>query len=421
MFKLGYKALKRLCQEQLQLGWQNAKLTTELFKGAEEVEAFKWVSNHVDKFHNLPQLVTLLEKFPEMKEFEVPEPSSYYTDKLDNRFAYDLVNAANIKSQNLLKEDKTKVTEAMAVMQDCTDRITAQRYRHRILSMTKEAPKLILETYHNVNAAESTIQFGWPHMDDSGGVLPGDLISFIGRPAAGKTFLGLKSAISNWQKGNDILFVSMEMNALAIGQRITSMYTHTNLTGLKTSTYSSDVYKVFVPKLIGMAKEPADIYVVDGNLAATVDDIYRLAAQLKVRAIYIDGAYLLKHPNLRLDRFTKVAENTERMKQLTGDCGLPTFASWQFSREATKKAKKEEKVGLEDIGMSDAIGQCSSIVLGLFQEESVETMYRRLVDVMKGRNGEVGQFPINWDFQKMDFDEIIVGPQGLPQQAMEWL
>jgi replicative DNA helicase len=179
---------------------------------------------------------------------------------------------------------------------------------------------------------------------------------------------------------------------------------------------------VFVPKLIGMAKEPADMYVVDGNLAASVDDIYRLAAQLKVAAVYIDGAYLLRHKNARLDRFTKVAENTERMKQLTGDCGLPTFASWQFNREAAKKAKKgDEKVGLEDIGMSDAIAQCSSIVLGLFQEESVETMHQRQVDVLKGRNGEVGQFSINWLFDVMNFDEIIIGAEGAQPVAMEWL
>ena len=52
------------------------------------------------------------------------------------------------------------------------------------------------------------------------------------------------------------------------------------------------------------------------------------------------------------------------------------------------------------------IGQVSSIVLGLFQEEGVETMVRRKIRVLKGRNGEVGAFDINWNFTNMDFTQV---------------
>ncbi len=421
MYKLGYKALKRLCLEEDPLGWQKAKLTEALFKGSEEIAVFKWVDSHVNKFHQMPKGETLIAQFPEMKEFEVVEPAAYYLDLLENRFAYDLVNAANIKSQDILKNDKKDVDKAIKVLNDCTDAIVAQRYRTKILSMKTEAPKLILQTYHNINALESNVSFGWPYLDAAGAMVPGDLCSIIGRPAMGKTFLVIKSALDNWKKGISTMIVSMEMNPLAIAQRISAMYTHTNLTALKTSGFTDKVYKVFVPKLIGMAKEAADLFVIDGNLAATPDDIYRLAAQLQVGAVYIDGAYLLKHPNPRLDRFTRVAENTERIKYLTSDVGLPTLASWQFSREAAKKAKKDEKIGLEDIGMTDAIGQCSSVVLGLFQEESVETMYRRLVDVMKGRSGEIGQFSIHWDFDVMNFDQVEEVDEMQKPESLEWL
>lgn len=421
MYKLGYKALKRLCQEQEPLGWQNAKLSVELFKGSEEVEVFQWVSKHVDKFHTPPQVETLTSQFPEMKEFEVVEPASYYVDLLERRFENELVGSTITAAKDLLNESKHNTDKVITMLEECNDKITAQRYRTRILSMTAEAPKLILQTYHNVNAIESTVLYGWPYLDATGGMEPGSMCSIIGRPAMGKTFLVIKSALDNWRRGLSTLLVSMEMAPLAIAQRTTAMYTNTNLTGLKTSTLTDKVYKVFVPKLIGMAKEPADLYVVDGNLAATPDDIYRLAAQLKVKAVYIDGAYLLKHKNSRLDRFTKVAENTERIKYLTSDLGLPTLASWQFSREAAKKAKKDEKIGLEDIGMTDAIGQCSSVVLGLMQDESVETMYRRLVDVMKGRNGEVGQFSIHWDFSVMNFDQVEEEQENDQHESMEWL
>jgi hypothetical protein len=40
------------------------------------------------------------------------------------------------------------------------------------------------------------------------------------------------------------------------------------------------------------------------------------------------------------------------------------------------------------------------------QEETVETMYQRLIRVMKGRDGQVGEFSIHWDFDVMDFNQV---------------
>jgi replicative DNA helicase len=410
-FNIGLKALKKLAADQKPLAWHNAKLTKSLFKGIEEESAFEWVEAYVTKHHQVPPLETLQSQFPVFKEFETPDPLSYYTDLLEERYAYGVINEANIKSQDLLKENKHAVKEAATVLEQSIQKIKAQQYRTKILDMSTEGPLLVLSEYHSLNKQDAKVIFGWPYMDEStGGALPGDVISIVGRPAMGKTFLVLKSSIVNWRAGLRVMVVSMEMNPLAIAQRTIAMYGHLPLTQLKTGSYSNygatgGTYKKFKDSLVQVSQQEGKLYVVDGNLAAHCDDIYILAAQLGVDAIYIDGAYLMKHKNTRLNRFDRVAENAEMMKHQTSEIGLPTFASWQLSREAAKKAKKAEDVGLEDIGMSDAIGQVSSIVLGLFQEETAETLHRRLIDVMKGRNGEVGEFLINWDFIKMDFDQ----------------
>jgi len=164
-----------------------------------------------------------------------------------------------------------------------------------------------------------------------------------------------------------------------------------------------------------MAQEKGHFYVVDGNLAASVEDIYLLASQLGAKLVLIDGAYLLKHKNTRLDRYTRVAENVELMKQASTGLEIATAASWQLNRDAAKNAKKTgQQAGLEDIGYSDAIGQISSVVLALMQEEGIETMMQRRIDVLKGRNGEVGQFSIWWDFMTMNFDQVQEGSDEQP-------
>ena len=225
------------------------------------------------------------------------------------------------------------------------------------------------------------------------------------------TFLGLYSAEQSWVHGGVPLFLSMEMTNTLIAQRLAAMNTHKPLTQLLKGMMSSSAWKSFQTSLHGLKKKEKPFWLVDGNLATSVDELVSLARQFKPSAVYVDGAYLLSHPDRRISRFEKITENAEALKKrVATELDVPVIASYQFSREAEKKkkshSKHKEEVGLEDIYGSDAIGQLSSVVLGLFEEESIETLVRRRVEVLKGRHGETGSFLINWNFLQMDFSEI---------------
>lgn len=406
MFALGLRVIRSLCEEQSPLRWHHAKLSAKLFKPA-EVEVFEWANNHLTKHHVLPTIETLEGKFPEMKTVGVVEPASYYIAHLESQYFYDLINHTNLQSQAILKENPEAHEAAIAVLKAALNDVALQKYRNRILDVGKEGALELLQHYHNKNLDDAIAEFGWPHLDVMGRVRAGEVVSFIGRPAQGKTWKMLHVALYNWRKLRNTLFVSMEMSPIPILERIGAMYAHTNYTQLKTSGYATPLYNKFRSNVLQMNKEGAKFYVVDGNLAASVDDIFTLADQLKCPLVLIDGAYLMRHPNSRLDRYNRAAENVELIKRGSTDLLMATFASWQFSREATKKTKKLEVVGLEDIGYSDAIGQISSVVLGLFQDDGIETMKKRQVRVLKGRSGETGQFEIHWNFVQMDFSQIL--------------
>jgi replicative DNA helicase len=242
----------------------------------------------------------------------------------------------------------------------------------------------------------------------SGGIGSGDVCSIIGRPAAGKTFLELYVSRHSWKHGGSPLVVSMEMSNLAISQRLAAMEAKKGLTQLLKGMMTNKGYMTLMDALDGNKDAARPYWLVDGNLTSTVDDIVLLARQLKPSSVLIDGAYLLKHQNNRLTKWDRISENAEMIKQrIAGDLGLPVVCSYQFSREVEKKKKKDgEKAGLGDIYGSDSIGQLSSLVLGLFEEENIETQKCRKVDILKGRKGETGEFLINWDFIGMDFSEI---------------
>jgi replicative DNA helicase len=265
------------------------------------------------------------------------------------------------------------------------------------------------------SGAQEALPFGWPTMDKmAGGLMGGDLVSLVGRPKQGKSWMLLYVAMNIWKQATKpVIFVSTEMNKTIIQTRMASLFTHTSpdffKDGLDANLFGKTTKKNLVDALKGLqTSDLPPLIVADTKMAGTVPQVIALCEQYEPCAVFIDGAYLLRHPQARTI-YDRVAMNMEMIKgELAEQLDIPAFATFQFSREASK-LKKGQKPGLEHIGYSDTIGQISSIVLGLFQEDddsNAELMNERQVHVLAGRNGESGEFSTRWDFDSVDFSEI---------------
>lgn len=421
-FKIGFKAMLALAREQDTMAWYTAKLVEDLFVG-NEVGLFKNFETYINKYNKLPTLEHLFEKFPDLKAVPFPEPPQVYLDEVESRYKYNVINDANVNSQQILATDKTAVQEAYDVMMQASLKIQGRDLGKRIISFKEDAPKLLLSDYHDTTFDKSVMKFHWETVDRrTKGASGGDFISMVGRPQAGKSWVMLYNSYQNFAiEAKSSLFVSMEMNALAMSQRLGSLHSTTPITGLKTKQYSTITYNQFLKSVQHLPNtgNGADIYIVDGNLAADIEDIYLLAHQLNVDAVYVDGAYLCRTKNSRANRYDRVTEVAESIKRYTTSLNIPSFTSWQFNREAVNKKGSQRgetsEAGLENIGMTDAVGQLSSVVFGLMQQKSVETLNSRTIDILKGRDGETGKFRIHWDFINMDFSEFTEEEQGVLQ------
>jgi len=284
------------------------------------------------------------------------------------------------------------------------------RYRRRVVDYAKEGHEVIKDHLAAVaKGLAEGIKFGWPTVDkSSAGMQPGDFISFIGRPGEGKTYMLLYLMLHAWRQGKVPMFVSMEMNPQLIIQRLAALDTHTSAKQIKLGNLSSKMKNPMMATLIENKKMPP-MWVLDGGLSATVDDILMHALEKNPDVIFIDGAYLLRVKGTS-NRWERLSDNAERIKRdVCEGLKLPVVCSYQFNRDAIKKKKSFDEVGLENIAGADVIGQVSSLVFGMFDEESVETMERRRINILKGRYGERGSFKVNWIFDVvpfMDFSEI---------------
>src|SRR5512141_605022 len=379
-----------------------------------ELDLFKFVSGHISKFHQLPQPDTLLAKFPALGK--AAEPPLFYLEQVEQRFAHKQLNSALLESNALMKNQETWAAVDMldSMLQQIRARGLAKdltNFGHSTIVQDEIARiKLV--------GGDPGIKMGWRTFDArAGGLRGGDVVSIVGRMAMGKSWFILYSALYAWvQQHKNVLVVSMEMDVLSIAQRLMAMLSQVNAKHLRLA----DLTSVELSRLTKASKEakklPGALWLMDGNLTAEVDQVFTVVNQQRPDAIYIDGAYLMGHPDRRLDKFRRVDANVELIKRRAGEMGIPAILSYQFNRKAVTKWKhtgKNEGGGLEDIAYSDAIGQISSAVLALQQVDTVETAMQRVINVIKCRTEKSFSYNVKWDFFKMDFGEV------LPEKAAD--
>lgn len=377
------------------------QLDANMFRGSEE-DLYAFVRGHVSGYGVLPKRKTVQE-WAEDNKTTIPtkkslvEPSEYYYEEMRRRNLRLSLKTTLQEAAETVNEDAP--FDALSNLTTSIVELANQTRKNQLLNFSQRGKAVIKAEMAKVGSGYNNpaLKFGWPTFDNmAGGLTGGDIVSFVGRPAMGKTYMLLYGAIAAWKQGKVPLFVSMEMKTTLIAQRITALHTNTSITEIMKASVGYWKYKKMLDELGGMKKKQ-DFWIADGALSATVEDILMLCHQLKPDVLYIDGAYLLQHPNQRLQRHERVSANAEAIKShLAEALDIPVVVSYQLNRETMKKKIKD--VGVENIAYSDAIGQLSSVVLGLFQEESVETLLQREIRILKGRHGESGEFTINWRF-----------------------
>lgn len=380
--------------------------TAYLFKGHEET-LWNYFNGHVRKYGSVPDFA-LVKADTGFDLAEQLQPAGFYLDRArENHIQQELLATITRLGESHLKPGQAGTpSEALKILGETVMSLAVQKMGAQLHDY-RHAYDLIIGAYKAklMSVGRTGLQLGWPTLDAmTSGLSAGDLVSLIGRPASGKSFLLLWAALYAWrEQGKVPLFASMEIKTLPIEQRLIAIQSQSSARHLKDATLTSRTYNNIKEVLLKNQGYEFPFYVLDGNLTATVGDLYALVRQLKPDLVIADGAYLFKHPTER-DRYKRVAENVDLLKSQIADLA-PTIASWQFARPA-KGAKKKPQT-LDEIGYSDAIAQHSSLVIGIMEEESIETTKQRKLSILKGRNGEVGELTVRWNFDfTTDFSEV---------------
>jgi replicative DNA helicase len=249
------------------------------------------------------------------------------------------------------------------------------------------------------------VETGYHRLDEmTGGLHNSELIVLAARPSMGKTALAMNIAeYSALELKAPTLFVSLEMSAVELADRLLCSVARVNGHRLRNGTISNEDRARLVEKAAIVAQSP--LYV-DDSPSRTVTEIAAAARRIhrregKLGLIVIDYLQLIEPDNPKDPRQEQVSRMTRRLKGLARDMKVPILCLAQLNRQA--EVSKDNRPKLSHLRESGAIEQDADVVMFVHREE----YYRRGEDaqqfagqaeiiVSKQRNGPVGDVELTW-------------------------
>jgi replicative DNA helicase len=346
-----------------------------------------------------------------------PEPPTYYADQLRRRAAYNAINGKHPMLAEALKG--RNMEQAVSVLREMLSEAAGKIEASNYSTLSTEAVRVVDDyNYAKQHAGLRGVGLRWDTLNEAtNGAMGGDLIVIAGRPGMGKSWAMLELALDAHRNGRSIAFASMEMSLTQIARRWIGGLTGINPNDIRSGNLAHWSEAEMLAKVSELSTS-APVHLFRGDMKKNVAGIAQMMDEFEPDVLYVDAAYLLS-PSARksgsVSRWEAISDVIRELKQLALHKDRPVIVSVQFNRNQKNRSSKKggaEVPDLGDIAGSDSIPQDASIVLGLSPWKPPFGETRRMVHVMKNREGEVPTFGINFRFNPVNFDEIIIDEDG---------
>lgn len=383
----------------IQLITKNA-LTEEYFVGYEP--EFNFIVDHFNKYGNVPDKATFLDKFNEFNFIEVTETDKYLLDALYEEHLYYKSVEVVQKVAELLKHNSNDAVEYLH-SQLPNLQIAATTEGTDIIKQADERYKIYLEKMNAKNPWYITT--GFEELDEilNGWAKGEELVVFFARTGQGKSWVLAKTLTHAWQIGNRVGYISLEMSPAKIGYRFDTLFKHFSNRNLVWGREEPD-YEKYIKELKNKENPFIVATPLDFQKKVTVTKLKHFIQSNKLDILGIDGiTYLTDERYKKGDNKTISLTNiSEDLIALSIELGIPILVVVQSNRGGVKDADSEGTPELEHIRDSDGIAQNATKVIALRQTGAgLEFGIKKHRD---GING--GKLIYYWDIDKGQFNYI---------------
>lgn len=215
-----------------------------------------------------------------------------------------------------------------------------------------------------------------------GPMRPGHFVVGAGRPGMGKTATAISYALGAAAKGHGVLFISLEMGAAELGERMAAdMCAHIGIpySKIRDRALNQDQKREICRAHNRMQDMPLQIVDRSGLKVSQVRTLVkrwkrRFAVRgQKLELVIVDYLQLMR-PDRKADRYEAITEISQGLKETAKEHGVAVFALSQLSRAVEQRADKRPQ--LSDLRESGQIEQDADAVLFFLRDE----YYLRLIE-----------------------------------------
>lgn len=266
-----------------------------------------------------------------------------------------------------------------------------------ILLKTFEKIELLVKNHGRVDGVES----GYTELDELlTGFHPGEMILIAGRPAMGKTSIGMNFVENAAIRcGKKAAVFSLEMPAEQLAMRMLCTEARVDMQRVRRGQIDDDEWEKLCDAMISIGQSAI---FVDATPGISVSQIRSKARRLQLERgldiILIDYLSLMTGVGSFGSRQEEVAQISRSLKALAIELGVPVLALQQLSRAPA--GRSNHRPLLSDIRESGAIEQDADVVMFVHREDyyEPETAEKNIAEliVAKQRNGSLGTVKLGW-------------------------
>lgn len=369
-------------------------------------DVWSYIKEYHDRYGVMPSFDVVQERFDgELPDVDVKGKTEYYVDNLRTEYTQNRVEALLTKAGKALSEGApaVEIKEKLQTALNKLDRFTTTSRDLNIMD-TDEAQRHYDEVRARAEAMGGTpgVPMGLDFIDACMplGMQAGDVISFIGYPARGKSALGTLVAAKALFKGYKPLIFSREMSAEAVRDRIytvmgSGLFSNSDL---MLGNVNKDEFRDF----FGKWKNIPESYIIDGNGTGDMTPNFMRGKIDQHRPDYVLLDYLQLFSDNRLteDMTGRMRNLSLEIKSLANQCQIPIVVI--SSATPPDGGKVDGPPNVERSAWSRQLAYDSTVCVAIHRHDDTN-LYQ--IECAKNRYGPLFSGFLDWDMDSGVYQE----------------
>lgn len=383
----------------------DTQITVEFFSLEVNKSVYKEILGHYKSYGVVPSREVIETVFPDFKFAESEEPLDFFIDAIKKRHKKNIVSQGIAEAIQLIKSDvdaaETKLQQTLfRAKKEVTSGFDVDI---RNSGEDRKEDYLSKKEYGGIDGVSS----GWNGLDDlTCGFHPGEFYCLIGVPKSGKSWLLSKIAHHVWwEERKPTVVLTREMSPAQMRKRFDAIHCGLPYSLLRKGLLSKSQEEKYFQYLDEIKNDDVPFiflgYSLTDSASPTVSSIIPKVERYLSDGgmLFIDGLYMLDDDSGEKDwrGVTNIARDIKGMSQRYP---ISTFVTTQAQIQG-----KGYIPDMENIAYAKYIAQYVDGLLSTSRSPEDRMADMAWIHMIAQREGDVGEFPINFAFDPIDFSQ----------------